>query len=315
MKQTLSTLLLTIGTVFAADMPALNERLVLDVPSEAQYGQRSTALMEADPGDDETLIWIGEGNDRIAIYAQELDILADTDFDAQAQKYLADICNKVAPDFEIQKLNDNIWYALRKSAPSRPNGADLYGDALIRHQDNTLIRLSVLFAPNLAPNAQPCRELTEKTIKGTRLGQGARVTAARTDEINFFGEMVLLVDVPEHYVRTVNPGYDFTYTTYKKLATADAPVEYFGVYLGGHPSFEKRKDAEKVKSTTAGKKATWYCYKTSAGAYAAECCVQLTSKLNFDAPPVYMHLIIVAHSDEARRAQIEQLSKIKKKRP
>ena len=126
--------------------------------------------------------------------------------------------------------------------------------------------------------------------------------------------MVLQVEVPEHYVRTVNPGCDFTYTTYTKLAVADAPVDYFGIYLGSHPSFEKRKGAKKVKSTTAGKKATWYCYETSAGGYAAECCVQLTSKLNFDEPPVYMHLIIVAPSAEARSAQIEQLSKIKKKK-
>ncbi len=314
MKKSLLTFLLTTSAAFADDLPALNNRLMLDVPEEAQYGQRTTALMEADPADTETLIWIGEGADRIAIYAQELDVSADADFDTQAQKILKNRSNKVSPDFDIKKLNDNIWYAVRTTAPTVPNGADLYGEALIRHTDNTLIRVSMLFAPNLAPNAQQCREYVEKIFTGMRIGQGVREASARTDKINFFNEMELQVEVPEHYVRTVNPGCDFIYTTYTRLAAADAPTDYFGIYLGGHPSFEKREDAKKTKSTTAGKKVTWYCYEPEPEVYAAECCVRLTSKLNFDEPPVFMHLIIIAPSDEARSAQIEQLSKIKRKK-
>ena len=121
------------------------------------------------------------------------------------------------------------------------------------------------------------------------------------------------VPVPEGYARTINPGCDFTYITYAKLAKISAPADYFGIYWGSHPDFDKPTGASTIKSTTAGKKATWYCMEPREGTFAAECCVRLTSILStFDEPPVYMHIIIVAPSAEAREAHIENLSHIKR---
>ncbi len=312
MKTTLFTLILTAVAALAADMPMLNERLILDLPEEARYGQRTTALMAAAPGDDETLIWIGEEGDRIAVYAKELDVLADADFDKQAREFL-DAYNEEAPLYEIKALNADVYYALRKKAPARATGADLFGVALVRHRDGSLIRMQILFAANHVSKPEECRTWAENAFRSMRFGTGSRNSGARKDDINFFNELVLEVPVPEGYVRTINPGVDFTYTTYAKLTTWNAPTDYFGIYLGGHPNFEERKDAQIVKSTAAGKKVTWFCFSPRPDVYAAECCVRMSGLLNFGEPPLYMHLIIVAPSPEERAAQIKQLEQLKKK--
>lgn len=312
MKTTLFTLILTAVAALAADMPMLNERLILDLPEEARYGQRTTALMAAAPGDDETLIWIGEEGDRIAVYAKELDVLADADFDKQAREFL-DSYNEEAPLYEIKALNADVYYALRKKAPARATGADLFGVALVRHRDGSLIRMQILFAANHVSKPEACRTWAENAFRSMRFGSGSRNSGARKDDINFFNELVLEVPVPEGYVRTINPGVDFTYTTYAKLTTWNAPTDYFGIYLGGHPNFEERKDAQIVKSTAAGKKVTWFCFSPRPDVYAAECCVRMSGLLNFGEPPLYMHLIIVAPSPEERAAQIKQLEQLKKK--
>lgn len=312
MKTTLFTLILTAVAALAADMPMLNERLILDLPEEARYGQRTTALMAAAPGDDETLIWIGEEGDRIAVYAKELDVLADADFDKQAREFL-DAYNEEAPLYEIKALNADVYYALRKKAPARATGADLFGVALVRHSDGSLIRMQILFAANHVSKPEACRTWAENAFRSMRFGSGSRNSGARKDDINFFNELVLEVPVPEGYVRTINPGVDFTYTTYAKLTTWNAPTDYFGIYLGGHPNFEERKDAQIVKSTAAGKKVTWFCFSPRPDVYAAECCVRMSGLLNFGEPPLYMHLIVVAPSPEERAAQIKQLEQLKKK--
>lgn len=312
MKTTLFTLILTAVAALAADMPMLNERLILDLPEEARYGQRTTALMAAAPGDDETLIWIGEEGDRIAVYAKELDVLADADFDKQAREFL-DAYNEEAPLYEIKALNADVYYALRQKAPARATGADLFGVALVRHSDGSLIRMQILFAANHVSKPEECRTWAENAFRSMRFGTGSRNSGARKDDINFFNELVLEVPVPQGYVRTINPGVDFTYTTYAKLTTWNAPTDYFGIYLGGHPNFEERKDAQIIKSTAAGKKVTWFCFSPRPDVYAAECCVRMSGLLNFGEPPLYMHLIIVAPSPEERAAQIKQLEQLKKK--
>ena len=312
MKTTLFTLILTAVAALAADMPVLNDRLILDIPMEAQYGQRTTALMAAAPGDDETLIWIGEEGDRIAVYAKELDVLADADFDKQAREFL-DAYNEKAPLYEIKALNADVYYALRKKAPARATGADLFGVALVRHRDGSLIRMQILFASNHVSKPEECRTWAENAFRSMRFGTGSRNSAERTDDINFFNELVLEVPVPQGYVRTTNPGVDFTYTTYTKLTTWDAPTDYFGIYLGDHPDFEERKDAQIIKSTAAGKKVTWFCFSPRPGVYAAECCVRMSGLLNFSEPSLYMHLIVVSPSPEERAAQIKQLEQLKKK--
>ena len=312
MKTTFFTLILTAVAALAADMPVLNERLILDLPAGAQYGQRTTALMAAAPGDDETLIWIGDAEDRIAVYAKELDVLADADFDKQAREFL-DAYNEKSPLYEIKALNADVYYALRKKAPVRATGADLFGVALVRHRDGSLIRMQILFATNHVSKPEECRTWAENAFRSMRFGTGSRNSAERTDDINFFNELVLEVPVPQGYVRTTNPGVDFTYTTYTKLTTWDAPADYFGIYLGDHPNFEERKDAQIVKSTAAGKKVTWFCFSPRPGVYVAECCVRMSGLLSFGEPSLYMHLIVVAPSPEERAAQIKQLEQLKKK--
>lgn len=189
----------------------------------------------------------------------------------------------------------------------------MFGVALVRHRDGSLIRMQILFASNHVSKPEECRIWAENAFRSMRFGTGSRNSAERTDDINFFNELVLEVPVPQGYVRTTNPGADFTYTTYTKLTTWDAPRDYFAIYLGGHPNFEERKDAQIIKSTAAGKTVTWYCFSPRPGVYAAECCVRMSGQLNFSGPPLYMHLIIVAPSPEERAAQIKQLEQLKKK--
>lgn len=298
MKRTLLTLLLSAAGAFAADMPVINDRLILDMPEGAQYGMRTTALMAADPGDDESLIWVGDGDDRIAVYVQELDRLADPDFDKQAREIFQNF-NEGDLRFEVRKRSDDIYYAVRTSTPKEPTGADLFGSALIRHKDGSLIRVSILFARNQVKSPQKCREWVEKAIDGIRFGKGVRPSAARTDK--FEG---LEIPVPEGYVRTIEPGADFVCITYRQRKRVNEPASGFGIYLGHDPDVSPDPEARKVEETMVGQKVTWYCTEPRPGFFAAECLTKLDE--------VYMHVFLFAPTAEARDALIRQLSQIKR---
>ena len=298
-------------------MSALNDRLIIDLPEEAQYGQRTTQLMAALPGDDETLIWIGDGSERIAVYAKELDVLADEDFEKQARDILEKY-NKDDVIFEIKTRNPHVIYALRTTAPSQPSGSDMYGIAMIRHADGSMIRLSILFADGLAKDVEKCREWAEKAIGCMRIGPGIRNSAARKDSLSLlFVKYAIEIPVPEGYVRTVNPGHDFSFTTYSKLGKAGETAEYFGVYIGMHPNFDEDEfeDAKKVKSSVAGKSTTWYCTEPRSGVYRAETLVRFFGGLFSSEPPVYSHLIISAPSAEKRSELINNLTRAKLIKP
>ena len=313
MKNLLLSLLIGASVLSAVDMPVLNDRLILDLPEGAQYGQRVTAIMAANPGDDETLIWVGDGAERIAVYAQEIDVLADEDFEKQARGIL-EKCSKEEALYEIKTQEPHVIYALRTTAPSQPGGSDLYGVALIRHTDGSLIRLNILFAADHAKDAEKCRAWAEKAIRSVRIGSGIRNSAARKDLISLpFLKRDLEIPVPEGYVRTINPGPDFTFTTYRKLNKMDVPEEYFGVYIGLHPNFHEKefKDAQKVKSSVAGKSTTWYCTEPTSDAYRAETLVSFSGGWFSSEPSVYSHLIISAPSAEKRAELIHQLSRSK----
>lgn len=301
----------------AADMPALGERLTLDLPESAQYRQRGTGIMSAFPGDDETLFWVGEGADCIAVHAKELDMLADDDFENQA-KAIIDKYKENGVEFEVKTLTPHIIYGLRKNAPEKAAEADLYGVAYIRHKDGSMIRLEIFFAANHANTLKKNCEWTENVIRSVRIGSGVRQSAARVDTIQFFTELALEVPVPEGYVRSTKPGHDFTYTTFTKLGRQDEHREYFGIYLGGHPSFRKDefKNAQSVKSTVAGKRAVWYCTEPASGTYAADACILLTGGGFFSSePPVYSHLIIRTSSPEKRAELINRLTQVKLSKP
>lgn len=302
MKQTILAFLLSATAAWAVDMTALNNRLILDMPAEAKYGERGTALMAAYPGDDETLIWVGDGDDRIAVYAQELDVLAGKDFEQKARTFLEHV-NKKGTQFEIKSHHPDICYSLRKDAPKEASGQDLFGAALIRHKDGSLLLVRTYFAANQVQSPEQCRNWSEKAFLGIRFGEGTRPSAARTDTVEF-----LEVPVPEGYVRTINPGVDFVYTTYRELKELGTPGAFFGIYVGAHPSYEKRDGAKEVKGTTLGQDVTWSCYESESGFFDAECLVQLE-------PPLCLHLLIAAPSAEVRDALIKQLSQIKLANP
>lgn len=338
MKKELFSLLAAGAAAMAADMPVLGDRMILDVPEGAQYGQRTTALMEAFPGDDETLIWVGEGADRIAIYAKELNVLADDDFEKQAQRFLARY-DKSGDILEIKTQSPDVVYALRKTETETTGSdtdIDMFGLAVIRYKDGSMIFLQILFGENHAKTPEKNCEWVEKVIRSVRFGAGERNIADRNETVRFFGSLSIEVPVPEGFVRTEHPGYDFSYTNFTKLKRMAEPADYFGIYFGLHPSFHKERfeGAQKVTDTVAGRAVTWFLTEPEPGVYRAECCrsepvptphmgrkrglIRQLGAVLFgddsyaDPPPLYMHLIIVAHSAEARAAQIKQLSRIRK---
>ena len=313
MKWVLCAVFLSAAVVGASDRAALGERVVLDLPESAQYRMRGAGIMSTFPGDDETLFWVGEGADRIAVHAEELDMLADDDFERQA-KTLIESYTENGAEWEVKTLNPHIIYGLRKNAPEKAAEAELYGVALIRHKDGSVIRLAIFFAPNHAKTPEKNCEWAENVIRKVRFGPGVRSSAARVETIRFFTELTLDVPVSEGYVRSTKPGHDFSYTTFTKLGKQGEPREYFGIYLGGHPSFKKEnfKDAQRVKSTIAGKGATWYCTEPKPGIYAAETCLLLTGGGFFSSePPVYSHLLIRTSSPEERTELIDKLTHVK----
>lgn len=322
MKCALYALLFSAAVAAAADKSALGDRLVLDLPESAQVGQRTTALMAAFPGDDESLFWVGDGADRIAVYVKALDMLADEDFEKQARAII-ERYKEDGAEFEVKTLNPDIIYGLRKSAPRKASGADMYGVAFIRHKDGSMIRLQILFADKYAETPEKNCEWSENVIRSIRFGSGVRPSAARVDTINLFDEAVMELPVPEGYVRTINPGHDFTYTTFTKLTRQDDPPEYFGVYLGMNPNFkeEKFENAQKVQNTVAGKKATWYCtesdvYRADALLLLSGCDSELWWRLSgligsTPEPPLYSHIIIIAPSAEKRTEIINNFTQAK----
>ena len=328
MKRALYAALLSAAAAAAADVSALGDRLVLDLPESVQRGQRSTAIMEPQPSDDEALFWVGDDDGRIAVYLEALDLLAGEDFEKQARAIL-DEYKKDGVELEVKMVNPHVVYGLRKNPPEKPTGADMYGVALIGHRDGSMIRLKILFAANHAKTPEKNREWSENVIRSIRFGSGVRPSAARVETISFFGELTLEIPVPEGYVRTTNPGCDFSFTSFSKLGRPGETLEYFGIYLGGHPSFDvkKQEDAQMVKSTFAGKSATWYCTEPKDGVHRADALVcisgcssgwqwQLADFFGVTPkPPVYSHLIIVAPTAEKRSELINNLTRAKLMKP
>ncbi len=308
MKSTFLTLLALAPALLAGEMKLLNGHLNITLPDGAEYGARTTELMGPGPGDDETLIWIGEGADRVAIYARELGAYATADFSASRQAAMQRQLGKQG--FEIATTaNEGIVYALATKAPKRPSGGDTLAWADVRHEDGTVQRISFLFAENRAADIAACRKLAKEAIESIRPGAPLPLQAReeRIAEVDAAGNWLLL-PLPEGCHAVHAEGADFLLNNYSIIRPQGEPESGLRLYLGHHPG-EPDQSEETRKGHVLGQAVEWSIERdVESGRSAADCLVRVAEGL-------YTHLIIYAADDKELDSHIRWAEKLNIAKP
>ncbi len=286
-------LLFAAPALLAGEMQLLNGHLSITLPDGAIYGQRSTDLMGPGPGDDETLIWLGEGDDRVAIYAEEIGAFAADDFAAKQKEAMQRSLGKRGIGLDIsERDNPVIVYALAREAPAQPSGSNVLAWADVRHADGTMQRLSFVFARNRVKDFEACRRLAKDAIESIRAGAPLPLQARdeRIADIDEAGKGLVL-PLPEGCHAVHAEGADFLFNTYTLIRPVGVPENSLRLYLGHYPG-ELDEPEETRKGTVLGEAVEWGITRyPEEGSASAECLVRV-------APGLYTHLIVYGVDDK-----------------
>lgn len=285
------------ASLLAKEVGLLGDHLVIDLPDEAKPGVRSTDMMGPMPGTDETLYWIGDDDNRVAVFAKELIKFAEPDFIEKAADGLRRSHSK---DFEIRTVGDNIVYSLATKAAFWPTGADCYGVAYVRSDDGMVQSVAFHFAKKAAKDIEACRELIIKAVGSIKTGAGKPDLGAHTATIGKEWNVGLQVPVPAGYFFIHEPGADFNLYRFKEVRQPGSGGSGIGIYLGHHPGKTEMDDCKDLRDgKVLGKDVKW-CHFPSQSAREydrAEVLVPLGEG-------VYMHLFLHADSPEKLAALI-----------
>ncbi len=298
--KSLFCLLAAAPALLAGDMGLLNGHLDITLPDGAVYGQRSTELMGPGPGDDESLIWIGEGSERVAILIRELGVYAPEDFAESRKKAMRKAFGE--GDYEIGEL-PGIVYTLATRAPEYPDGADALAWADIRHEDGTMQRMTFVFAEKPARDIAACRKLVLEALGSLRPGSKALPLQAREERICRVGDGWLVLPLPEGCHAVHAEGADFLLNNYSLVRPMGERVGALRLYLGHHPG-DIEEGEESRKGKVLGQEVEWSITRDRDNELAvAECLVSVASGL-------YTHLIIFAVSEEELEQNIRWAEKL-----
>ncbi len=300
MKKLLFSLALLCPSLWAAEFSLLGGHLSISLPDEAVYGQRSTSLMGPGPGDDETLIWIGDGSERVAIFARELGRYAPADF----RNYQRAAMQKVfgMERFEYVDFERGV-YNLATKAPNCPSGANILATADLFHEDGTMQRLQFVFAEERVKDMEACRKLVRDALASLKAGGKSLPLHAREENIAQVDREgnCLILPLPEGCHAVHAEGADFLLNDYTILRKeADSPG-FLRVYLGHHPNAGEEDTAQESReSSILGKKCTWkinrFPENERSYGYCADCLLPVNDA------GLYVHLIIAAEGE----AELEQ---------
>ncbi len=281
--------------LYAAQMNALNGHLSLTLPDEAVYGERSTELMGPGPGDDETLIWIGEERKRVAILITELGRYAPKDFTQSQTKSMKDALED--QNFEYGAL-PNIVYGMAKESPAAPNGGNMLGTADLRHTDGTMQRISFYFAQDRAKDIEACRKLIIDTLKSVKAGDKPLPLHARVEHLAQVDKQgnCIKFPLPKGCFAIHAEGADFLLNDYR-IITSDAPsTGQIRIYVGHHPGRKEEKGDKNRPGKLFGKEVTWHISKADPDnddeVLYATCLASVTGGA------LYAHLMIWADNEK-----------------
>lgn len=254
MKKALLLTLLTASALMAKEVQLLDDHLRMELPDNAVIGERGTGIMEARPGNGETLYWIGDGDDRIAVHAAELFEYAAPDFMDIAFNAMKSTARE---DNEVGTIGGNIVYAIIAPDATPKDDINVYGKALVRSADGMVQLVRFIFSRDVAKDIPAARELILKALNSLKTGEGGPDISARTVTFSKHPDNTILsIALPEGYYFKHREGPDFDVYDFKEVRKPGSAGSGIGMYIGLHPS-ESDDHTTTRSGKLLGENVTW----------------------------------------------------------
>lgn len=306
MKKTLLTtalmcIPLSATSLQAKEVALINGHLLMELPDNATLGDSDRDLASARPGNAETVYWIGEGGERVAVYAIELFQFAEPDFTAQAENGL----REAAPaGFEVCTMGENIVYAIATRAVEKPTGADLYASAFVRSEDGTVQRIQFVFDAGIAKDITRCRQLVLDALGSIRQGVSPELGARQALLGTAPDGSQWRLPVPDGYYGTRESTADSTTFRFREVRRGESKGSAIGVYFGPSPKLKCPAGCAKRPGTLLGRPVEWSVQapRSENGYHRAETVLPLP--VADGAAPMHIHIFIHADTTEKLDALI-----------
>ncbi len=268
MKTLLTLLLVACPAILAAEMNLLDGHLRITLPDNAQGETARPPIWEHPEICGNTFIQIGEGQEKITLFAQELGRIAAADFMERQAKSLKEQFKGDA--FEIGELPGMV-YALATTPPESSDRTILFATAFIRHQDGTMQRLDFRATPEKAKDIKTCRRMVLGALRSVKPGDKQLTLHARDERIARVGDKGhwLTLSLPDGCYASYSEGEDFLVAEYKVLCSQGERDSRLLIYLGWWPNPGDDTPTETRKRKLLGQTAIWniqtfpdepYCY-------------------------------------------------------
>ncbi len=263
------------GTGYAGDFadvalsdestPLLGGRLQARLPVGAKVEARAVNIMAAkESPEEETRVVFDLGEKRLVVMLYETFSTAGPDFAAVLKKMNREARqDRRTARTRLVLRQDNLEvYQAKVSLVNTDREAILIASAWIVNTDQT-VQLLAAYANRMA-GAEPrdVRKLCSRILKTLEPGEKGIVTKARKQRLHVYSKTKeLVVDLPDGWVHTLQPGPDFLVHRLRQLGPFPAERPSIGVYVGNHPSYHyKREETEPEQSQgpLIGKQVDWF---------------------------------------------------------
>ncbi len=220
-------------------MDLLNRKLYLDLPANAKLMPRVADIMAADPNQNqETRIFIEDGNRKLVIMATETLIMATDNFLAELNK-----AEPTTEDYSRKQLNSGDSVITILNTPTiyydSTESAILINSLLVKNPDKTVSRVDAYINPEAFQSKDEYVRLSEKIFNTLSKGTRRLNLAARTESFKVFGTTSKIkMNLPKNYFVLADEKYDFgvlRVNAYRMLG--DTTFSSMTIYTGHHPTY------------------------------------------------------------------------------
>jgi hypothetical protein len=267
-------------------VPLLGGRLSVSLPASARVDPRGHDIMAADASDeDETRVVVEPGDSGLAhfvLFAQELYVRSSGDLVRDARTLLANEAEGL--EFRAIRLASGLSaVTLVPKAPISLHDAAFVSAAIVEHADHTLCKVSFFVVAESAQDAERHAALAASALSSVEPGQAGHAPE-RTQRIDLGDGSVLVLELKQGSVKTLDRGPDFMVYHVRSIAVVGESPPELGIYLGGYPQPQWQQagiDKKNVKTTRGrllGQAVDWYSWQPSPGIDLDEAIVQLSSR-------------------------------------
>lgn len=253
----------------------------VEVPPQAEVSPAPHSVMSGPaPAQEQTRVVLEPGGDhaKFILVAQEGFVLGTGDAEADAKVYLG----SDAEHLEIRPAMFEGPYdtALVARGPDMPghDGPQYVLGAVFERDDRSLFEIYFLILPEMLDELAEYRQRALKILESAAPGPTPQPVAREHTFDNGVGE-TLTVTLPHPAALTQMVGPDFVVFRAREIRGLDDEAGVFGVYFGGHPSFQYNQQDEsqttqKRSGALLGRPTDWYVWTMPSGRQMAEAIVE-----------------------------------------